>query len=371
MPQTRKRNLPTYEGLIRYARALGFGDIHTKIDPKNGLQAIIAIHSTKRGPAIGGCRFYSYNSINLALKDALRLSYMMTLKAAFSDLPHGGAKAVIIKPLTVTYDRAALFRSFGDFIHDMHGRYITAMDIGTTTKDMDIIAERTLHVIGAAGTDTMQEDPSPFTAKGVFRGLEAAVKFKWNRDSVEGLHVAIQGAGKTAYYLAQLLYSQGAIITVCDLNPEATQRFLNEFKANIVHPKDIYDVKCDIFSPAAIGGIINLNTLSRIRADIIAGPANNQLAHRKYGIVAHRLGLLYVPDYVINAGGLIQSAAIYDYHDINIARKLIEKLYDRLLELFTRSLKDNKSTIEVADLMTREKLSDSSCNDLETAWHQK
>ncbi|QHG92685.1 Glu/Leu/Phe/Val dehydrogenase [Coxiella endosymbiont of Amblyomma sculptum] len=345
---------------MRYAKILGFGDIHTRIDPISGLQAIIAIHSTKRGPAIGGCRFYRYNSINLALKDALRLSYMMTLKAAFSDLPHGGAKAVIIEP-TGIYDRKAIFRSFGDFIHDINGRYITAMDIGTTTKDMDSIFERTLHVVGASGVDKTQNDPSPFTAKGIFHGLEAAVKFKWDRDNLEGLHVAIQGAGKTAYYLAQLLYQQGVTITVCDLKFEATQRFSDEFQARVVAPEEIYDVECDIFSPAAIGGTINLNTLGRIKASIIAGPANNQLAHRKYGVIAHQRGLLYVPDYVINAGGLIQASAVYNYHSTDVADKLIEKLYDRLLELFTCALRENKSIIEIADLMTIEKINSPSC----------
>ncbi|MFW0088481.1 MAG: Leu/Phe/Val dehydrogenase [Coxiella endosymbiont of Haemaphysalis qinghaiensis] len=365
MPQPRKQNYPTHEGLIRYARMLGFGEIHTKIDPMSGLQTIVAIHSTKRGPAIGGCRFYHYSSMSSALKDALRLSYIMTLKAAFSDLPYGGAKAVIMKPSSA-YDREALFRSFGDFVHDMNGRYITAMDIGTTTKDMNIVTERTPHVISSARTDNVQDDPSPFTSKGVLRGLQAAVKFKWNRDDLEGLHIAIQGAGKTAYYLAQFLYKQGAIITVCDPRPEATQRFVDEFRATVVPPEEIYDVKCDIFSPAAIGGVINLNTLNRIKAPIIAGPANNQLAHRKYGTIVYQRGFLYVPDYVINAGGLMHAASIHRYHNVDLANKLIEKLYERLLELFKRSVKENKPTNEIADLMAKEKLPVSNFNHLET-----
>lgn len=365
MPQVRKRNHFTHESLIRYARMLGFGDIHIKLDPASRLQAIIAIHSTKRGPAIGGCRFYHYPSMSSALKDALRLSYMMTLKAAFSDLPHGGAKAVIIKP-SVTYDRELLFRSFGDFVHNLNGQYITAMDIGTTTKDMDIIAERTSEVIGAAGTDKIQGDPSPFTAKGVLRGLQAAVKFKWNSDSLEGLHIALQGAGKTAYYLAELLHQQGASLTICDPKSEVIQPFVDKFKATVVSPEKIYDVKCDIFSPAAIGSVINLNTLNRIKASIIAGPANNQLAHRKYGLIAHQRGFLYVPDYVINSGGLIHAASVHDYHNVDIANQLIEKLYDRLLELFNRSIKENQPTTEVADLIAKEKLTTTNYHDLKT-----
>lgn len=345
----------SHESLMRYAQMLGVTDIHIKNDSKSGLRSIIAIHSTRRGPAIGGCRFFEYSSMGLALKDVIRLSYMMTLKAAVSDLPHGGAKAVILKSRVVN-DRRALFRSFGDFVHDMNGRYITAMDIGTTTEDMDIISDRTPHVIGAAGTDKLQSDPSPFTSSGVFQGIKAAVKFKWDRDDVEGLHIAIQGAGKTAYYLAQLLHQHGATISICDLKSEATETFVEEFKATVVRHESIYDIQCDIFSPCAIGGIINLNTLNRIKAPIIAGSANNQLAHRKYGAIAQQRGFLYAPDYVINSGGLIQSASIHDYHNINIATQLIEKLYNRLLELFERAAKENKPTTEVADLIAKEKL---------------
>ena len=356
MPKILNHHHHTHESLMRYARMLGFGDIHIKIDSTTGLHAIIAIHSTKRGPAIGGCRFYSYNSVNLALKDAIQLSYMMTLKAAFTDLPHGGAKAVILKPYKII-NREALFRSFGDFVHTINGRYITAMDIGTTTQDMNIIAECTPHVIGAAGTDELQSDPSPFTSRGIFLGIKAAVKCKLNRDTVEGLHVAIQGGGKTAYNLARFLYQAGVTISMCDTKPEATQKFSDEFQARVVSPETIYDVPCDIFSPCAIGGVINLNTLNRLRASIIAGSANNQLAHRKYGIIAHQRGFLYAPDYVINAGGLIQAASVHDYHSVDIANRLINNLYDCLLELFSRSVKENIPTTEVADLIAKEKLS--------------
>ncbi|QTS84161.1 Leu/Phe/Val dehydrogenase [Coxiella endosymbiont of Amblyomma nuttalli] len=355
MYKTFNHHYHTYAGLMRYARMLGFGDIHTKIDLTAGLHAIIAIHSTKRGPAIGGCRFYSYSSTNLALKDAIRLSYMMTLKAAFTDLPNGGAKAVILNHSTIK-NREMLFRSFGDFVHSMNGRYITAMDIGTTTQDMDIVAECTPHVIGAAGTDKSQSDPSSFTARGIFLGIKAAVKFKLNRDTIEGLHVVLQGGGKTAYNLARLLYQAGVTISMCDTKPEVTQQFADEFQARVIAPEIIYDVSCDVFSPCAVGGVINLNTLNRLRTSIIAGSANNQLAHRKYGIIAHQRGLLYVPDYVINAGGLIQAASIHRYHDINIANQLIHNIYDRLLELFDRSIKENIPTAELADLMAKEKL---------------
>lgn len=365
MPKTDKYYYHTHEALMRYARLLGFGDIHTKMDTNTGLQAIIAIHNTQRGPAIGGCRIYPYRSYGMALKDVLRLSYMMTLKAAASDLPHGGAKAVIIAP-PVIKDRDALFRSFGDFVHDMNGRYITAMDLGTTTHDMDVIAERTPHVIGAAGTDEVQGDPSPFTGLGIMRGIQAAVKFKLGRDDLDGLRIAVQGGGKTAYYLSEHLHRHGVKITMCDTKPEATERFVKEFNADVVTPEEIYDVDCDIFAPCAIGGTINLNSLNRISANIIAGAANNQLAHRKYGEIAHQRGVLYAPDFVINAGGLIQAASIHDYHDIEIAKKLTEQIYDRMLTLFERSAQTNKPTTDIAELIAKEKLNEKTFDCVET-----
>ena len=264
---------------------------------------------------------------------------------------------MILQP-PVIQDRDALFREFGDFIHEMNGRYITALDVGTTTHDMDIIAERTPHVIGAAGTDKIQSDPSPYTADGIIRGIQAAVLFKMKRNTLEGIRVAVQGAGKVAYYLCQHLHQQGAQITVTDVKLDATQPFVEEFNARVVAPEAIYDVDCDIFSPCAIGGTINLDTLRRIKARIIAGSANNQLAHHEYGVVAQKKGILYAPDFVINAGGLIQAAAIHDYHDISIANQLISQLYDRMLRLFERAAQTNQPTHEIAELIAIEKLSE-------------
>lgn len=346
---------PSQDALMRYARRLGFGDIHTKIDTKTGLNAIIAVHSTTLGPAIGGCRFYSYPSYPLAFKDALRLAYMMTIKAAACDLPHGGAKAVIIKP-SVVRDRGALLRSFGDFVDQISGRYITANDMGISSDDLDVIAERTPYVIGATGTDPMQTNPGPFTAQGVLQGILAAVKFKLNRDNLQGLRVAVQGLGSVGYHLCQLLHQHGAQLTVCDANTAIVQQCVKEFNARAVPLEEIYDVACDVFAPCAIGGVINLNTLPRIKASIIAGSANNQLAHSKFGALAQQRGILYAPDFVINAGGLIQVAAIYDYHDVEIAYKSIDRIYDRTLAIFETAAKMNRPTGEVAEQLAREKL---------------
>lgn len=366
MPQKLIHDYHSYEALMRYARIMGFGSLHTSIDPSTGIGFIIAIHSTALGPAIGGCRLYPYSSSCLALKDVLRLAYMMTLKAAACDLPHGGAKSVIIKPPVIN-DRERLFSVFGDFVHEMNGRYITALDVGTSTQDMDFIAKRTPYVIGAAGTDKTQEDPSPYTAKGVMRGIQAAIKFRLGRNDLENIHVAIQGGGKVAYYLSRLLHQQGVHITMCDPKPEATRRFVEEFNADVVGLDKIYDVECDVFSPCAIGGTINLQSLRQIKAKIIAGSANNQLAHKKCGFLAHKQGILYVPDFIINAGGLIQASALYDYHDITIAHHLIEKLYDKILNLFELAARDNQIPAEVAEKMAHEKLLTKSFNAMENS----
>ncbi len=344
-----------HEALMRYAKILGFGEIHTKVDPDTGLHAIIAVHSTKLGPAIGGCRFRSYSTIGSALKDVLRLAYMMTLKAATSDLPHGGAKAVLIKP-KVLKDREAYFRSFGDFVHQLNGDYITSLDVGSTTEDMDIIAERTPYVIGATKTHKVDTNPSPYTAMGVLRGIEAAVKFKLNRDDLEGLHVAIQGAGAVGYFLSKALHERGAKITLCDTKPEATQRCVDEFGASVVGIDKIHDVPCDVFAPCALGGTLNLDTIDRLKTTIIAGAANNQLAHLKYGQLLHEKDILYAPDFIINSGGLINAAMVYDYEDVDMSVAKINTLYGTMLELFERSQKENKPTTNIAELMAKEKL---------------
>lgn len=344
-----------FSSLTRYARMLGFGDIHYKVDPKSGLEAIIAIHNTNLGPAIGGCRLYSYATHGQALKDVLRLAYGMTLKAAVVDLPHGGAKSVIIKPRMVK-DREALFTSFGDFVEQMGGRYISAMDVGTTTDDMNTIATRTSHVIGTTTGSVVQGDPSPFTARGLFHGMEAAIKVKLNRKEFAGLTVAIQGGGKVGHGLAKHLHEAGAKIVIADVSKETLETFRDEFNAKIVSLDEIYDVDCDIFSPCAMGGTLNLDTINRLKAKIVAGCANNQLAHRKFDKLLAERGILYAPDFVVNAGGLIQAASMHDYADVNIAIKLVETLYDRTMEIFERAEKENALPYEVAEKIAIEKV---------------
>lgn len=345
----------TYSALMRYAESLGYGKIHTKIDKKSGLTAIIAIHSTELGPAIGGCRIKPYRNINNALKDVMRLGFMMTLKAAISDLPHGGAKAVIIEPKK-PYDRTALFSSYADFVAEMNGDYITAMDFGTETTDMDIIAQRTPYVIGAANSHADSSGPGPATAQGVFRGIQAAVKFKLKRDQLAGTHIAIQGMGHVGYTLAKMLHAEGAILTVADPKDSITQRCRDEFKATISNPKDIINTDCDVFAPCALGNVINNETIETLKAPIIAGSANNQLTHHKFGRLLFQRGILYAPDFIINAGGLISAAMIYKHKDNKMANEKIDQLYDILLDLFQRSEHEHRPTTDVASSIAAEKL---------------
>lgn len=340
--------------LFRYAELLNFGEFHVKFDHATGLRAIVAINNLKLGPAIGGCRLIHYHSTDEALEDALRLAYMMSYKAAISHLPHGGAKAVLLKPKVIK-DRKAYFEAFGDFVNDLGGRYVTAMDSGTNEQDMDIIATRTPFVTctsasGAGG------DPSPHTALGVRRGIEAAVKFKLGKDNLDGVHVAIQGAGHVGYYLAKELHALGARLTIADVNMANLQRCIDEFGATACSPELIYELPADVFAPCALGAVLNLHTIKRLKVSIVAGSANNQLAHHQHGALLHERGILYAPDFLVNAGGLIYVSAIYDHADIKQALQQVSDIYDTVMDVFVRSVKENIATNEVAERIALDRL---------------
>lgn len=340
--------------LFRYAEFLRFGQVHIKYDHETGLKTIIAIHNLKRGSAIGGCRFIHYATADDALEDVLRLAYMMSLKAAISNLPHGGAKAVILQPKHIL-NRTGLLEAFAGFVDELDGRYITAVDSGTTPEDMDIIAQRTSFVTcnHRAG---FESDPAVATSYGVRRAIEAAVKFKLNKHSLEGLHVLIQGAGHVGYRLAKQLHSLGVQLTMSDVNPSLLQRCVEEFHVQVVSPEAIYDVPADVFSPCALGAILNLTTIKRLRVPIVAGSANNQLAHHHYGIVLRDAKILYAPDFVINAGGLIYAAAMYDHSDPERAHDQVGHIYQTVMEIFERAEKENHSTVEIAETMAMDRL---------------
>lgn len=338
--------------IFNYAEELGYGKFHIKIDSETGLRAIIAIHSTKRGPALGGCRLLKYPHIGAAFNDAMRLGYGMSYKAAISDLPLGGGKAVLLKPDEIQ-DRTAYFKAFGKFVESLKGEYITAVDSGTSVTDMETIASQTNYV---TGTSSEGGDPSPLTALGVRRGIEAAVKFKLNKDNLKGIHVAIQGLGRVGYYLCKELIPLGAKITASDIDKTLVEKYENELPIETVLPENIYDVESDVFSPCALGGTLNERTIPRLKATIIAGSANNQLERPQQGEMLHLKNILYTPDYAINAGGLIFAYAQYTHASLEKAQENVSNIYYSLMNIFERSKVENSPTSWVADEIAKERL---------------
>jgi leucine dehydrogenase len=340
------------EDFLDYALSHNFGDLHFKVDNETGMKSIIAIHSTKLGPALGGCRFISYPDTKTALYDAMRLARGMSYKAAMVNLPLGGGKSVIIKP-TTPYDRTAYLHQFGEFVNELGGRYITALDSGTELQDMDIIAEHTPYV---ASLSSHNGDPSPYTAKGILRGIEAAVFFKLGKDQLKGLHIAIQGLGHVGYRLAELLHAQGAQLTVADIDPQRVAQAVKNFGATVTTTENIHKVPCDVFAPCALGAIINDISINQLQTTIIAGAANNQLAHTYHGDRLHAKGILYATDYVINAGGLIFAASKYLQTPETLASQQIDGIRTTLLEIFKRSADEDLPASEITDTMAQEKL---------------
>lgn len=342
----------TEDDFLDYAMSHGFGDLHFKVDPETGMKALIAIHNTKLGPALGGCRFIEYPDIFAAITDAMRLARGMSFKAASVNLPLGGGKSVIIKPKG-PFDRTAYMHQFGKFINEMNGRYITALDSGTVLSDMDTIAEHTPYVASLSKYDG---NPSPSTATGVLRGIQAAVAFKLKKDSLKGLHIAIQGLGQVGYNVAKYLHDLGATLTVADVSNAAVQKAVSELGAKAVDTSEIHKVPCDVFAPCALGAILNDQTIPQLQTTIIAGAANNQLAHTIHGKHLHEKGILFAADYVINAGGLIFAASKYLHSSEEKVNQQIDGIYTSLMEIFTQSTQKNIPANEVADAIAQEKL---------------
>lgn len=340
------------------AENLPNGGLHIQHDPETGLKAIIAIHSTALGPALGGCRFIEYNSIEDAMHDAIKLARGMSYKAAISGVPTGGGKAVIMKPKNIQ-DREAFFGKFGQFVEQLGGKYITAMDSGTSLAEMDIIAKHTKHVASLTAENTMSHgDPSPYTAYGVLRGIQAAVEYKMQKNSLKDLKVAILGVGHVGLDLVARLHKHGAKLYIADINQQALQHCANEFHAEIVSVDKIHSIECDVFSPCALGGIINDKTINEIKAPIIAGSANNQLATKEHGEQLYKKGILYAPDYVINAGGLVFAHALYANLGEHQAFNSIENIYHSLLNIFEQSHQNTMPTNEISDYIARTKIQD-------------
>ncbi|MCZ6858558.1 MAG: amino acid dehydrogenase [Gemmatimonadetes bacterium] len=270
-------------------------------DAESGYRGIIAIHNTTLGSALGGTRFWNYETEQEALIDVLRLSRGMTYKAAVAGLDLGGGKSVILGD-NKTADREGIFRAHGRHVELMGGRYITAEDVGTSPQDMDYIRLETNHVVGL---EDRFGDPSPVTAFGVYRGMKACVQFRFGSDSLADKTVAVQGLGHVGYYLCQALHEEGARLIVTDIDAEKVERVVREFGARAVDADDIYSVTADVFAPCALGAVINDDTLAVLKMEIVAGSANNQLAEDRHGDALEQRGVTYAPDYVVNGGGLI------------------------------------------------------------------
>ena len=321
-------------------------------EPAAYYRAIIAIHSTALGPAVGGARFWSYASDEEALMDALRLSRGMTYKNALAGLPFGGGKSVIIGDNKTT-EREPIFRAHGRFVETFGGRYITAEDVGTSVADMSNVLLETQHVGGLAGRDG---DPSPVTARGVLRAMQAAAKWRWGSDNLAGRTVAIQGCGNVGYHLAQELRRAGARLIVADIEAERAGRAAGAFAAEVVAPAEIYSARADIFAPCGLGGILNDETIPQLKAEIVAGAANNQLLAARHGDALDARGILYAPDYVANAGGMINGCRQLLGWEPARSLRQVEEIYDTLLHIFQMAEQEKIPPYQAADRLAEERL---------------
>lgn len=342
--------------IFKYLEKYDYEQVVFCQDKQSGLKAIIAIHDTTLGPALGGTRMWTYESEEAAIEDALRLAKGMTYKNAAAGLNLGGGKTVIIGDPRKDKNEE-MFRAFGRYIQGLNGRYITAEDVGTTVADMDLIHEETDFVTGISPAFGSSGNPSPVTAFGVYRGMKAAAKEAFGTDSLEGKVVSVQGVGNVAYTLCEYLHQEGAQLIVTDINKEAVNRAVEAFGARAVDPDEIYGVECDIYAPCALGATINDDTIPQLKARVIAGSANNQLKDTRHGDIIHEMGIVYAPDYVINAGGVINVAdELYGYNQER-AMKKVEQLYSTIEKVIEISKRDGIPTYVAADRMAEERIS--------------
>ncbi|MBI3544440.1 MAG: Glu/Leu/Phe/Val dehydrogenase [Deltaproteobacteria bacterium] len=321
-------------------------------DRKVGLKAIVSIHDSTLGPGTGGCRLYPYTDETAAVEDVLRLSKGMTYKAAISGLKLGGAKAVIIAD-PKTQKTPELLHRFGEFVESLGGRYITAKDVGITGADLMQVRERTRHILGIEGLPGSSGDPSPLTAWGVYNGMKAAARHVWGDASLKGKRIAVQGLGYVSYSLVKYLVEEGAQVVGADV--DAAARSQREFGIEIVKPEEILAQACDILSPNALGSIINATTIPAIKAKIVAGAANNQLATDADGFELMRRGIVYAPDYAINAGGLINIYHEREGYDAARAYDHVAGIYRTIEEVLARADKENMPPHRIADRIAEER----------------
>jgi len=335
--------------------------VHSFSDEKSGLRCIIAVHSTARGPAAGGCRMWPYASAEAALIDALKLSRAMSFKNAMADLELGGGKAVIIGD-SRTQKTPALFETFGKAIERVAGRYWTAEDVGVSPSDLEHARKHTRYVAGLEGHAAASGDPSPVTADGVFRGIALCVERAYGRD-LSGVTVAIQGVGHVGAYLADRLHAAGAKLVITDVSQQALADVAGRTGAQVVSPEAIFDVEAEVFAPCALGGAISAETLPRLKGRVVAGGANNQLATPEVGRALFERGMLYAPDYVINGGGIINVAAEIralgagEAYDPAWVEAKLSRLTQTLGEVLDQSAAERRPSNEVADEIAKARIS--------------
>lgn len=325
-------------------------------DAKTGLFAIIAIHSTALGPACGGCRMFPYPSVEAALTDVLRLSRGMTYKNAMAGLPLGGGKAVVLAD-SGSPSKADLLRAFAPNVQSLGGRYWTSIDIGVTPQDADVMAQVCDYVFGNASEQPEGFNPSEYTARGGFAGIRAVAKHVFGRDDLGGLRIAVQGLGGTGSRLCKLLNEAGASLVVADVVDAAVARVVDAYGATAVDPTVIHAQYVDVFAPCAMGAVINDETLPEIQARAICGLANNQLAEPRHGLALRDRGIAYVPDYVVNAGGMIgASRGIFATPDLEASLRQIDGLYGTILEILAEADSSGRASSEVADDLARARI---------------
>jgi leucine dehydrogenase len=338
--QISEKSVPGYERVL-------FGE-----EPTAGYRGIIAIHSTVRGPAAGGTRFLNYRTQEEGLEDVLRLARGMTYKNALAELPLGGGKSVIFGD-NKTSEREKIFRAHGRFVQSLHGQFTTGEDVGTSPSDMAYILQETSHVGGLHGRSG---DPSPRTARGVLRAMQAAAKHRWGSDAIAGKTVAIQGCGHVGYHLAEELHKAGARLVVTDVDGERVERVVAAFAATAVSPEKIYPVRADVFAPCALGGILNDQTIPQLEAEIVCGAANNQLREPRHGEMLEERGILYTPDYAANAVGVIGGCFIEILgRDAESASKKIDAIYDTILTIFELARRDGIPSYQAADRLAEQR----------------
>ena len=324
-------------------------------DPSVGLKAIIAIHDTTLGPSGGGTRMWPYETEAEAIEDALRLSRAMTYKSAAADLPLGGGKGVIIGD-SHTQKTEALMRAYGTFVDTLSGRYITTTDVGTTSRDLEYIRQETNHVVGLPITAGGSGDTSIMTGLGIYMAMKACALEVWGSDSLRGIKVAVQGFGKVAINMAHHLLKEDARLVVTDVYENAMDQ-ARDLGIKVVTPKKIFGMDCDIFSPCALGGVLNGDTIPRLKCRIVAGGANNQLLADEDGVELHRRGVLYAPDYIVNAGGIINAATeIGTPYDPERAREKTERIYEIMERVIQISKDEEIPTAQAADKLAEKRL---------------